>query len=266
MEYCAYMFAQTVNIGHVSKHDIDDISDIPQAREGEILDGPAEVTEKPLPLRALLTRPVVVSVANYCMIGLLDIMGAALIPLVWSTSVEFGGLGMSPASIGVWLAGCGFLNGIFQFVAFPRIIRRFGTRRVFIASTLCFFPIYTLLPFENLALRGSTHGLNLTAALLIALQLMMTCLSSMGFGAIFMYVSSAPPNRRSLGATNGISQTMIAIQRTIGPVSAASLFAFSLDSGILGGNFAYVVALATVWVGLGVAMQLPENTWKQNKQ
>jgi hypothetical protein len=59
---------------------------------------------------------------------------------------------------------------------------------------------------------------------------------------------------------------MVAIQRTIGPASAASLYAFSLDSGILGGNFAYVVVLATVWVGLGVAMQLPENTWRHGKQ
>ena len=81
-----------------------------------------------------------------------------------------------------------------------------------------------------------------------------------------MYISSAAPNKRSLGATNGIAQTMVAIQRMIGPAAAASLFAFSLDSDILGGNFAYVVVLATVWVGLGVAVQLPENTWKHDKQ
>ena len=146
-----------------------------------MLDGPAKDTGKLLPLRALLTRPVVVSVANYCMIGLLDIMGAALIPLVWSTSVEFGGLGMSPASIGLWLAGCGLLSGIFQFVAFPRLVGRFGPRRVFIAGTLCFFPIYTLLPFENLALR---NHMKLTVELLIALQLMMVCLSGMGLGRL----------------------------------------------------------------------------------
>jgi hypothetical protein len=41
------------------------------------------------------------------MVGLLDVIAGALIPLVWSTSVEFGGLGMSPASIGLWMAGYG---------------------------------------------------------------------------------------------------------------------------------------------------------------
>ena len=176
--------SQTVNTSSdpVFKHDTDDNSDTPQVRDGEILDGPAKDTEKPLPLRALLTRPVVISIANYCMIGLLEIMGGALIPLVWSTSVEFGGLGMSPASIGLWLAGSGFLNGIFQLVAFPRIVGRFGPRLVFIASILCFIPIYTLLPFENLASRNYMNGLTLTAELLIGLQLMMVCLSGMGFG------------------------------------------------------------------------------------
>ena len=81
-----------------------------------------------------------------------------------------------------------------------------------------------------------------------------------------MYISTAAPNKRSLGATNGIAQTMVAIQRTVGPASAASLFAFSLENNILGGNLAYVVMLAVVLVGLGIATQLPKKTWKHNEQ
>ena len=80
-----------------------------------------------------------------------------------------------------------------------------------------------------------------------------------------MYISSAAPNKRSLGATNGVAQTMVSIQRTVGPAVAASLFAFSLDNNIWGGNFVYVVLLAVVWVGLGVALQLPKNTWKHKQ-
>ena len=151
---------------------------LPRVGEGELLEGPAKDTENPLPLRALLTRLVVVSITNYCMIRLLKIMGGSLIPLVWSTLVEFGGLGMSPASIGLWIAGYGFLNGIFQFLAFLC----FGPQRVFVASTFCFFPIYTLLPFKCLALQHSARDLNLAAALLIVLQLTMMCFSGMGFG------------------------------------------------------------------------------------
>ncbi|KAN0136102.1 Major facilitator superfamily domain containing protein [Lactarius tabidus] len=262
----AIFLKETVNSDSVMKTNTKVNSDPPRVGEGEALDGPAKDTEMPLPLRALLTRPVVVSVANYSVIALLDIICGAIIPLVWSTSVEFGGLGMSPASIGLWMGGYGFVNGLFQFVAFPHIVKRIGPRRVFIASILCFVPIYMMLPFENLALRHSRRGLYPTVAILIMLQFTATSFSALGFGAVFMYTSTAAPNRRSLGATNGIAQTMVAIQRTISPASAASLFAFSLKNNVLGGNFAYVVMLGVVGVGLGIAVQLPKDTWKHNEQ
>ena len=83
---------------------------------------------------------------------------------------------------------------------------------------------------------------------------------------IFVYISSAAPNKRSLGATNGIAQMVISMQRTIGPAAAASLFAFSLEKNLLGGNFAYVVLLGIVWAGLSVAVQLPKNTWKHDNE
>ncbi|KAI9443939.1 MFS general substrate transporter [Lactarius indigo] len=231
--------------------------------EEEILDGYAEDMEKPLPLRALLTRPVLISVSNYGMIALLDIAAGALVPLVWSTSVEFGGLSMSPASIGLWMAGYGIINCFVQLGAFPHLVERFGPRGIFIACVILFSLVYTLLPLENLALRHPSGGLNLAAGLLIMLQITAMSFTDMGFSAIFMYISSAAPNKQSLGATNGIAQTMVSIQRTIGPAAVASLFAFSLENNVLGGNFAYVVMLGMVWVGLGVAVQLPKEMWKQ---
>ena len=89
-------------------------------------------------------------------------------------------------------------------------------------------------------------------------DLVLTLLS----GSVFMYVSSSAPSRRSLGATNGLAQTMVSIQRTVAPAAAASLFAFSLNNNVLGGNFTYVVLVALVCVGLCIAAQLPKNTWK----
>jgi len=228
-------------------------------------DGPAHDMEGPLPLRALLTRPVVVSVANYGVIALLDMTAGTLISLIWSTPVEFGGLGMSPASVGLWTAGYGIMNCIFQFVAFPGFVRRFGPRSVVIASILCYFPIFVMFPFENLALRDSSRGLNPAARLLIVLQLSAASFAAMGSGAIFMYVSTAAPNKRSLGATNGVAQTMVSIQRTVGPAAAASLLAFSLEHNILSGNFVYVMLLAIVSLGLSVAVLLPKNTWNHNE-
>ncbi|KAH8993669.1 MFS general substrate transporter [Lactarius deliciosus] len=261
----AIFLKETINSSRIMKLNTVINSDIPRVGEREILDGPVKDQERPLPLRALLTKPVVVSIANYCMISLLDIITIALIPLVWSTSVGFGGLGMSPASIGLWTSGYGIMNGVFQFVAFPRFVGRFGPWHIFIACIILFFPVYIMFPLESLALRHSTRDLNPAVGLLMILQLSAETLANMGFdrpGVIFMYMSSAAPNKQSLGATNGVAQTVVSIQRAIGPAAATSLFAFSLENNILGGNLVYVVLLALVLVGLGVAVQLPRDMWK----
>ena len=154
-----------------------------RVREGEVLDESVKDTEQPLPLRALLTRPVVVSVMNYCAIALLDLVAVTtLIPLVWSTSVELGGLGISPASIGLWIGGYGLINGVIQFVILPCFVRRFGPRCVFITSILSHFPLNMMFPLENLALRHSSRGLYPVVGLLIMLQLIATSFSCMGLG------------------------------------------------------------------------------------
>jgi hypothetical protein len=72
-----------------------------------------------------------------------------------------------------------------------------------------------------------------------------------------MYVCSAAPNKRSISGTNGLAQTVVSIQRTVGPAAAASLFAFS-QKRHLGGYFTYIVLLASVRGSLCVAVQLPK--------
>ena len=81
-----------------------------------------------------------------------------------------------------------------------------------------------------------------------------------------MFLAAAAPNKRSLGATNGLAATVVAIQRTVGPAAAASLFAFSLANNVmgLGGNFTYLMLLLVVGVGIVVALQLPRYTWKKH--
>ena len=74
--------------------------------------------------------------------------------------------------------------------------------------------------------------------------------------AALMYVSSATPNKRSLGALNGLARTVAAIQGAIVPGVADSLFAFSITNNTLGGTFVYVgVLLTLVCVELCVAVQ-----------
>ncbi|KAH9046513.1 MFS general substrate transporter [Lactarius hengduanensis] len=216
--------------------------------------------EQPLPLRSLLTKPVVISIANYGTLALLEIAASALIPLIWSTAIELGGLGLTPADIGLWMSAYGCVSAVFQFAFFPRVVAHFGPGRVVVATVVAFGLLYALFPFENMLARGT--GTASVVWPLIVLQLVAISVADMGFSSVFMFVASAAPNKRSLGALNGLAQTVVSTQRAVGPAAAASLFAFSLQNNILGGQSAYAVLLSFACVGLCVAVQLPRNTWK----
>jgi len=217
--------------------------------------------DKPPPFRAILTRPVLISISTSAILALLTKASIALIPLVWSTSVKFGGLGMSPASIGLWMSVYGGISGVVQYVFFPHLISRFGPRSVVLTSVSVCALTYVLFPFENLALGHAPRGLHVAGRLLILLQLTSLGIAEMGSSAIYMYISSAVPNKRSLGAANGLAQTVVSVQRMAGPAVADWLFAFSLMNNVLGGNFAYVILVVLVGVGLCISAQLPRKLW-----
>jgi len=76
-----------------------------------------------------------------------------------------------------------------------------------------------------------------------------------------MYISSATQNKRLLGGVNGLAQTVASVQGALAPAAAGSLFAFSVTTNILGGNFVYVVLFALVGIGLYFAVKLPKRAW-----
>ena len=162
------------------------------ANIGHVL--PPKDKEKPPPLRSILTRPVIISISSYGMLAFLLMAVVALIPLVWSTPVELGGLGLSPASIGLWMSGFGCTSGIFQYVCFPPLISRFGPRTVFLTSVSMCVLVYTMFPFENLALRHASSHPNVAEKLLIILQLWSFSIAQMG------YSKSIPFSRPQLRA------------------------------------------------------------------
>ncbi|KAF8267248.1 major facilitator superfamily domain-containing protein [Lactarius quietus] len=253
----------------VQHHDARDNSDALQGEANDVtdVDLPPNGPEKPLPLRSVLTKPVIVTIVNHAMFALLNMVATTYIPLVWSTPVEFGGLNLSPASIGLRLSVYGGMNGIFQFAFFSNLVGRFGPRNVFISNIIACAMIYIMFPFENLALRGAAgDSSNTIVWLLVILQLSSLCVSEMGYATVYLYISSAVPNKRSLGAANGLAQVATSIQSAVGPAAADWLFAFSLKHNVLGGNFAYVVMVGMVCVSLGITRYLPRKTWAHHKE
>lgn len=161
-------------------------SSTPQEESNDDLHGESpKDPHKPLPLRLVLTRPVQISIANYAMIALLGTASLTLIPLIWSTPVEFGGLDMKPASIGLWMSIFGWMDGLFQVSVFPPAVGRFGPRGVFIISIAACALVFIMFPLENLVLRYTAGGTNVTIWLLILLQLSSLGIRSMGFSESF---------------------------------------------------------------------------------
>lgn len=233
--------------------------------------------QKPLP-HTCLTRPVLLTVANYGSLVFLEICIWMFLPLVYTTPTQLGGLGLDPIRMGSCMAVWGILRGVLQLAVFHRILNFLGLRRTYIALLSGLVPSFLLFPINGTRVQYAGTDIVLWALVLTQLlcsigvcmaygtqrSLSQTCYepSECAFsGCTFIYISSAAPIGR-LGATNGLAQTVASVQRAIGPAIAASLFSFSLEKNIMGG---YGVFYALVLCSLGslwLASRLPPDGWK----
>ncbi|KAG1746529.1 MFS general substrate transporter [Suillus paluster] len=210
-----------------------------------------------MPLRSLLTPTIVIPIANYAMLALLDISLMALLPLFLSTPNYLGGLGFTPSSIGSWMALFAILDGIFQALFFARIVDWLGPKRLFCLSVSCFAPVMLVFPFMSWLVH--TRGI-VDHAITFALigQLVLTVIWDMAYGTVFMFVTASAPAKNVLGAVNGLGQTSASMARVIGPALATSLFALSKEHNILNGNAVYVILIMLAGVLRWLGSQLPD--------
>ncbi|KAF8896538.1 major facilitator superfamily transporter [Infundibulicybe gibba] len=222
---------------------------------------PVRSHDEPLPLRDLFVYPVIVSVSNYMTLAFLGIMLNALLPLFFAMPISIGGLGFKPSTIGYTMGAYGAGTGIFQALFFARIIRYFGERRIFLGGMMTFMPIFLLFPVMSSIAQRS--GVNLAVWVIIVVLLSLMAFMDMAYGSIFMYVTASSPNKRSLGATNGLSQTSVSIARAIGPALATSLFSLSVEKNLLGGYAVYVILFCISCLAMFLAVLLPEKVWEE---
>lgn len=81
-----------------------------------------------------------------------------------------------------------------------------------------------------------------------------------------MFITAASPNPHSLGATNGLSQTVASIVRTIGPTLSTSLFAISIERNLMGGNAVYLLMIGFSLSSIWLARCLPEDVSRKEKE
>ncbi|THU83159.1 MFS general substrate transporter [Dendrothele bispora CBS 962.96] len=223
-----------------------------------------ETEDKPLPLRNLFIYPVVISISNYVVLAFLNIAFNALLPLFMSMPLKIGGLNLPPSMIGYIMGSYGAATGIFQFFFFSKIIRYLGERRVFLNGMMTFPILFALFPLMSLIAKN--YGINFIIWMGIALIIVLGIFMDMAYGAIFMYITASAPNKRSLGATNGISQTSVSIARAIGPAMSTSLFSLSVQENWLGGYAVFAFFGCLSLLALLIAVRLPVDMWEEEEE
>jgi hypothetical protein len=136
--------------------------------------------DKPLPLRSLLTFPVVISVSNYTAHAFLTMTLLAILPLFFTMPIELGGLDFTPSLIGYILGFCGVLVGLFQVFFFSRIVRHLGERSVFNIGVRSYFVVFTAFPIMSIYARR--FGVTILVWVLIGVVLVMISFMDMAYG------------------------------------------------------------------------------------
>jgi len=86
------------------------------------------------------------TLANHIVLTFLDMCHAVLLPLVYSTSIPLGGLGLDPFHIGATLGTYGCINSIIQMNFLGRFIRKFGARQVYIYASPAIAGCFAMYP------------------------------------------------------------------------------------------------------------------------
>ena len=122
-------------------------------------------TERPLPLRSLLTPRVLIAGGNYASVSLVEIAFRAIQPLFLSTPIHLGGLGLPPPSIGTLLSAQAILGGIFQVFFFAQIHDRWGSKKTFMVGVASAIPAFVMFPVANAFARTQGYGIAVWTAI-----------------------------------------------------------------------------------------------------
>jgi len=144
---------------------------------------PERDPDKPVPIRALFTRRVMLAIGSYITPALLDITFRALQPLFFSTPIALGGLGLPPPVIGYILAAFGILNGLFVLALFPWIHHAWGSKKSFIVGIACTFPSFVCFPV--LSWLAKQRGLSMAVWMLITMQSALFVVSNLAYGKLW---------------------------------------------------------------------------------
>ncbi|WWC67231.1 uncharacterized protein I206_101138 [Kwoniella pini CBS 10737] len=211
--------------------------------------------------RGLLTADINKLMASFGLLQLQGICFLGLLPLFCFTPIEAGGLSFKESQIGLAMSIRGVATILVQLIAFPFLQKRVGTVRLYKFLVFLFMPAFVILPITNIfALKHQTWAIWTGLAASMGLY----SIGNMAFACNLIMVNDAAPNRRSLGAINGLSQAVSSLMRAIGPGSASALFALSVNRHLLGGHLIWLVLGCLSVISIIAAMILKNDYRKKS--
>ncbi|KAF6748560.1 major facilitator superfamily domain-containing protein [Ephemerocybe angulata] len=180
------------------------------------------------PITDLLVPDYIATVLNYGFFSFLDLSASALIPLVYSTPIEYGGLGMDPFTIGVIMGTYGISKGVLLALFLGKTVRRYGPTKLIQTSIFAQFVSMSAFPVANLLARRA-GGADARVACAIFLQYLTRTMVTPCYSLMTILVVRSCPNKLLLGSANGVAQTLTSASRVFAPAIASSLFSLSVQ-------------------------------------
>ncbi|KAJ7472549.1 major facilitator superfamily multidrug-resistance, DHA1 sub-family [Mycena latifolia] len=217
---------------------------------------PSDVAGSAPPLRELLTRPVRIALLNHGLLAFCNMAYESLLPLVYSTPISMGGLGLRPHDIGLIMGICGVSNAFVQIVFGGRIIRYFGPRRIFNAAFCGLIFAFLAYPLLNILAKRAGRVDCAVIAVLIC-QLSCSFLLYFAFASTMIFIMDATPNQASAGSVNGLAQMVGTTLRGAAPSFASSLFSLSVKNNLAGGYLVYAILVGLTLGAVRGSLLLP---------
>ncbi|KAJ7579081.1 major facilitator superfamily multidrug-resistance, DHA1 sub-family [Mycena floridula] len=220
----------------------------------------SSVSETPPTLRALITdSKVSLTLTCYAFLAFGGMSYNSLVPLVYSTSIPLGGLGLDPPQIGSIMAGVGICGALAQIFVFSKLVRHYGSRTMFIVSLCGLFLAFGAFPVMSFFAKRAGKVDSMVIMFLIG-QLGCSLYSYIAYNAIYVMIVESSPSKAALAGSNSLGQIVACCFRSLAPSAASSLFSFSLQFNLLGGNLVYFLMMFTVLLAVRVAMMVPKRT------
>ncbi|KAJ2392250.1 hypothetical protein H4S02_000889 [Coemansia sp. RSA 2611] len=205
-------------------------------------------------IMSLLTPTCRYLMATSLIMCLAASMGDQIYPIFAATPPKDGGLGFSTRGVGISLSISSVAVLYLQLVAYPALVKKYGTLKCYQLGLKNMIPFFFAMPFLSLL---SSHiegmlsdksfihlpvpgtwlsfvGFEYCAlwVMLIGLLLVHITGTVLSFTSLNLLVSNIAPSKATLGAMNGMQQLGATCVRIIGPLISGTLWSWSIKHNL----------------------------------